>query len=772
MSDKYEENFWGQIDSLHQKSKRQQIAFNYLIDMLTKFQDGCSSFTKSLQSALVKSYEIVEFHSMSMYDLSQRYAQTYETFSNQFKEACNSLKKQITDPLTKPTNEIFNKEKELYNSYNKLRSAYNNAKSDMEKYHQKYESNMKLCENLIFNSKQMNLLPYAREDEKKKNAKSANDSIKATKQIEEKYKTSVENINKARDNEIKKQTEILQFYKKLDLHYYEKIKNILGIFLVTVNKMCQSLLSSTEFFGQSYQKVSIEDDITDYISKNRMDIKIQPRSKFIPYVPSSDPTQKIEDTTKLDIYFDVIKELKLHFKDIRPDIDMEEETKRKRLRFLCQRIFKFGNNVTFSSEEKNELMQFLDNPSFRSYFLVVLSKQRTKGRFKRSEILVRDLSELLLKILDLAEKQLDYVSAKNCVILSQTFYYEGASKTDDTKKKDNAEEEKIYLFELIKNNKWLTSLEFWDGLLNFCIEGDIKKNEANAEKQGLLNNENARKKRLANVCFSQLLTYTVNMIEFGIDKKRVESTVEKYSKRYGLTQDLIDTVNGSIEMKMQQMAHNENKEDIKQKTNTDKEKKNKKDKKDFENVFGKEEKLDIVEENISADNNNDKPNNDIKVILQNNNEENVTKEENKETLKDNVEKKEDLKNEEKKDEKKIQITENTENKNLENEKGDNNDNVIKIEEVDEKKEELKEKKDEVKEEVKDEVKEEVKDEVKEEVKEVKEEKEEEKEEKKLEIKEEEKEEVKQEVKDEIKVEIKEEDINKDNEKTDKEEEKK
>ena len=52
-----------------------------------------------------------------------------------------------------------------------------------------------------------------------------------------------------------------------------------------------------------------------------MDIKIQPRSKFIPYVPSSDPTQKIEDTTKLDIYFDVIKELKLHFKDIRPDID-------------------------------------------------------------------------------------------------------------------------------------------------------------------------------------------------------------------------------------------------------------------------------------------------------------------------------------------------------------------------------------------------------------------------------------------------------------------
>jgi hypothetical protein len=225
-------------------------------------------------------------------------------------------------------------------------------KLDMEKYRQKYENNMKSCENLIFNSKQMNFLLYASEDEKRKNAKNAFESIKATKQIEDKYRISIDNLNKARESEIQKQADILQFYKKLDLHFYEKMKSIFGTFLITVNKMCKAIISSVDFYGKSFQQVSIEKDIIDYISKNRMDTKIQSKSHFIPYVPIADPTQKIEDTNKLDIYYEVLKELKNYFKDIRTDINMEEEAKRKRLRFLSQRIFKFGNNVAFSAEEK------------------------------------------------------------------------------------------------------------------------------------------------------------------------------------------------------------------------------------------------------------------------------------------------------------------------------------------------------------------------------------------------------------------------------------
>ena len=200
-------------------------------------------------------------------------------------------------------------------------------------------------------------------------------------------------------------------------------------------------------------------------------------------------------------------------------------------------------------------MKFLENPSFKQYFLVVLSKQRTKGRFKRTESLVRDLADLLSKILDLAEKEKDYTSAKNCIILSQTYYYDENEKIDDKKKKEKQTEgKKIYLFELIKNNRWLTSLEFWDGLIEYMVDMDIKKNEEAAISQGLTNNEKTKKNRMSNICFSQLLTYTSNMIEFGLSKTDVESMVVKYSEKYEVAKELIDTINANIEMKVEQVG--------------------------------------------------------------------------------------------------------------------------------------------------------------------------------------------------------------------------
>ena len=211
--------------------------------------------------------------------------------------------------------------------------------------------------------------------------------------------------------------------------------------------------------------------------------------------------------------------------------------------------------MEFKKEEKSELISMLKKPFYKSYFLITLSKQRTKGRFQRSVTLIQDLSEILHFILDESEKIKDYESAKNCIILSQTYYYDENEKIDDKKKKEKQTEgKKIYLFELIKNNRWLTSLEFWDGLIEYMVDMDIKKNEEAAISQGLTNNEKTKKNRMSNICFSQLLTYTSNMIEFGLSKTDVESMVVKYSEKYEVAKELIDTINANIEMKVEQVG--------------------------------------------------------------------------------------------------------------------------------------------------------------------------------------------------------------------------
>ena len=628
MNEKYEDKLWSQIEILHQKNKRQQVSFNYFIDMLNKFQEACFEFSKNIQNILSKTHEIIENHSTTMYESIEKFVILYETFNKEFKEAQNAIKTQIIDQILKPTNDLFNKEKEYYNSYNKIKTLYNSSKVSLDKCKQNYDNNMKLCESAIFNSKQIDVMIYAGEEEKIKNAKSANNSIKNTKPIEEKYITAVESANKCREVEIKGHTKLLQFYQKMDINFYEKIKYGIGIYLAVANKMCKNIVNASEFLGAAYNKISIEKDIMDFIRDNKVEKNVQSVSEFIPYVPSADPTNKKEDSSKLDIYYEVMKTLKSNFKDIRNDIDIEEETKKKRLRYLCERIFKIGSSVSFSKEEKNELLAFLEIPSYKKYFIVVLSRQRTKGRFKRSESLVRDLADILLKILDLAEKEKDYESAKNCIILSQTYFYE---KGEDKKKKDKNESlKKIYLFEFIKNNEWLKSNEFWDGLITLMINVEVKKNEETAAKQGIEETETMIKSRLSNICFSQLITFTSNMLDFGIDKVEVEKIVDDYCKKYEIQKEFIEVIYSNINTKSQEIKEAQNKTKISIRKNSENKEVDKtKEANKEKNAESKEKKDNIKEENIIKDDNIKNKKEEIKEENKNNEANTIVKEENK-----------------------------------------------------------------------------------------------------------------------------------------------
>ena len=628
MNEKYEDKLWSQIEILHQKNKRQQVSFNYFIDMLNKFQEACFEFSKNIQNILSKTHEIIENHSTTMYESIEKFVILYETFNKEFKEAQNAIKTQIIDQILKPTNDLFNREKEYYNSYNKIKTLYNSSKVSLDKCKQNYDNNMKLCESAIFNSKQIDVMIYAGEEEKIKNAKSANNSIKNTKPIEEKYITAVESANKCREVEIKGHTKLLQFYQKMDINFYEKIKYGIGIYLAVANKMCKNIVNASEFLGAAYNKISIEKDIMDFIRDNKVEKNVQSVSEFIPYVPSADPTNKKEDSSKLDIYYEVMKTLKSNFKDIRNDIDIEEETKKKRLRYLCERIFKIGSSVSFSKEEKNELLAFLEIPSYKKYFIVVLSRQRTKGRFKRSESLVRDLADILLKILDLAEKEKDYESAKNCIILSQTYFYE---KGEDKKKKDKNESlKKIYLFEFIKNNEWLKSNEFWDGLITLMINVEVKKNEETAAKQGIEETETMIKSRLSNICFSQLITFTSNMLDFGIDKVEVEKIVDDYCKKYEIQKEFIEVIYSNINTKSQEIKEAQNKTKISIRKNSENKEVDKtKEANKEKNAESKEKKDNIKEENIIKDDNIKNKKEEIKEENKNNEANTIVKEENK-----------------------------------------------------------------------------------------------------------------------------------------------
>jgi hypothetical protein len=219
--------------------------------------------------------------------------------------------------------------------------------------------------------------------------------------------------------------------------------------------------------------------------------------------------------------------MKTYVENIFDDYDEKLEEKKNRLRDLIYKFF--DKNKTTTEEDKKQLLELIDDPRTHGIFLIVLAKLRTNNRFCRDKFLIELLSHIMLKLLDQAQKIKDYNIAKNCLILSQTFFYYG----DDDKNK------KIYISNYIKKHQWLQSIRFWgDFILRQVLTEFNKIEERNFkgnERMIISLNKNiseSMRSRIGEVLFSQLLPYVGNMKEVEVDKKVMIAIVETILKKY------------------------------------------------------------------------------------------------------------------------------------------------------------------------------------------------------------------------------------------------
>ena len=211
-------------------------------------------------------------------------------------------------------------------------------------------------------------------------------------------------------------------------------------------------------------------------------------------------------------------------KNIFKDYDYNKALKNYEESLLIKKLFEEKDE--FNKDIGNNFLASLNDPSIYHGVIIVLSQLRTNNKLCKSKRLIKCLGKAFNKILDYSEKNKIYELAKNCIILSQTYYYLGAD-----------EKEKIYLSEKIKNNRWLTSQEFWKQFIDFMIklefvrlENDLNLPYSSLEKK--MNMSNEIKNKFNDVVFSQLLAYITNMIYFIPDKKIVLKISDEFIKKY------------------------------------------------------------------------------------------------------------------------------------------------------------------------------------------------------------------------------------------------
>ena len=586
MSSLYEQNLWNKIDFLHERYIRHHTYMSHFLDIMSRYHQACFDFSKSIKNIISKNYSLSDDESSTWNNSMKSFINCLSSHSQLFLQTSENIKNTIIDPITKSLQEHSLKEKDTYMTYNKTRNIYNNLKNSLDKAHKEFELKAKDSENLVYNSKKAKLQNLGNPEQLAKMEAKATDALTSATMCEEKYMNIIDDANKARENEILLQKKTHNFYETCDNYYYTQIKSVIGFNITNLKQMASSIKMEIIDLTDRFDRLSLENDIKEFIEKNKSDAKPDSNIEFIPYVPcpelskrSSSKSLNKQEIADFDIKCEVVSTFKKYFKNIRADLNMVEEKNKNTMRNLIDRLLKVESNPlsALGKKELEDLLNQLRDLDMKSYFLLYLSKVKSKGLIE-SEKLFMDLKEIIFYILKLSEEAQDFETTQNCIILSQKLYME--NKITKTKK---------YLVDYIRDYNWLNTIEFWESIIELMIQKEITKNEEiNKNKDEKEQQSNAK-----NIVFSQVFSYSGNMVEFNIKKEDIIEMVEKFCREFEIDKSMLDVIVENVNNMMNNKIQRQKEEEEKNKKMMEEMKKDEKN--------GQPQKVEVIKDYFSAD---------------------------------------------------------------------------------------------------------------------------------------------------------------------------
>ena len=378
----------------------------------------------------------------------------------------------------------------------------------------------------------------------------SNESIEVNKKLKDKcvsdlkkYQSCIIDTNKKIEEYNSKQIELIHFYVNIEEANLKLFYSILDDFL-TIEKDNTVKLFCTERINklvQRKERKDIKKELKRNLEKKKDEQKPEELIVFEGHKShiNFDTCSGNEEFQK---YLNAVKILQNSYNITFNDFDPKTITMKNSLRELLERFFNNDSKgIVIQDMDKEAYFEYLKVHSTLKTFVYILSKLRTKNKFNRGKPLIEILGESFKIVLEEAEKRRDFWAAKNCLILSQTFYY------TDKDEKDKAI--KIYPIEYIKKNTWIEKSSFWKDYCFWITEEELHK-LVNLFKditlKDIQDNKEFPKKRelkISEVIFSQLLTYITNLIDITHDQKLAIEIIELMHEKYKyLTKDKMDSL--------------------------------------------------------------------------------------------------------------------------------------------------------------------------------------------------------------------------------------
>lgn len=468
-----------------------------------------------------------------------------------FQKICNELAQnnnfvqQIISNLEKMIS-LFNKEKDLYDDLKKTNKDLSEEKEKLKKDREDYHKIGKDSESKIKQFAKNNLQYITRIEDSELLQGQLFELIVSPKRSLENYRESTKRTNQLIIKYNQKQSKLYNFIPDIGDHD--------GVFYFQLVKMyVQHLEMEKKYLDSNIEQIqsmkSLESntklkELIEYAENNRRDEKIinimQYQSDLEITKCKSEKDFKIMSGTKYLItkYID---------QSIFPEYSEEQEKKNYEVYTIIKRLFDQKGEIDPKLSE--DFINLINDPSVHKYAFIILSILRTNSRFEKEKSLIDLLGKGFNILLEHAAKNKLYDNIKNSIILSQTYYYNDENKN------------KIYIFEYIKNNKWMKSASFWRSFIEDVIKNEFIRFEkvfpdANFSVEKNINVSKKIKEKLNEVVFSQLLTYVNNMKDFCLDKRVIIKIADEFIAKYNfLSKNNINTIYDLI---------TEGKEDIEQ----------------------------------------------------------------------------------------------------------------------------------------------------------------------------------------------------------------
>lgn len=238
----------------------------------------------------------------------------------------------------------------------------------------------------------------------------------------------------------------------------------------------------------------------------------------------------------IEIIGNIIKEMQKNNLEVKKE-DLENYEREKNL-FLIEKntklIFENDSDLDFTDDDLNKMIEiFKNDKEYILFFLQRLNNDRSRGGLISSMKIYKRVGELFNLINDLVLEKNDLDCFKYISILSMTYYRNNGN-------------DKIYIYEYIKDHHSFKNLDFWKKYLEALIKYDLNNTIYTNENEIIDNKENKEKEmqfKLNFASFSNILSIINNLTDFGLGKNFIKQFIDFTNKNYSLSEDQKQQIN-------------------------------------------------------------------------------------------------------------------------------------------------------------------------------------------------------------------------------------